>query len=455
MQLFKEYRRYEYKKLLDSDPNVRRWYFNNAKGSVITADVYLRRLGGFCRLANISPGAYAKLPKRKMEEMAFDFIQEMENKISPETGKKYAPSYVESNLKAILSWAKWNRKSFEMRIKIADLKKRPTIEAERVPTNEELRLLLHADTTPLRTRVSIAIMAFAGCRPEVQGNYLGLEGLRLKDFKELAIKEGTVSFTKVPTLIIVRPELSKSRYWYPTFLLEEGCELVKQFLEKRIDAGEVLTPESGVVVSTEHDAKIANRLPRHDASPFLRTNKITNEIRKCMRAVKLPWRPYVFRSYFDTQQMLAESKGLVSHTYAQAFMGHGGDIESVYTLRKAELPPEILEDMRSSYTKVEELLSTRKPSVSMSEVELMTRRQILLFSEFTEREIDELGDLGKYSIQDLKELDRKKEFEKLGLNGHSTQKIVPWGELRQHIMNGWELVQRLDDTNEAIVKLPK
>jgi len=63
--------------------------------------------------------------------------------------------------------------------------------------------------------------------------------------------------------------------------------------------------------------------------------------------------------------------------------------------------------------------------------------------------------LGKYSIQDLKELDRKKEFEKLGLNGHSTQKIVPWGELRQHIMNGWELVQRLDDTNEAIVKLPK
>ena len=78
-----------YRVLLDRDANLRRWHQNNAKGSVIVADVYLRRLGSFCRQNGVSPGEYAKLPKRKMEEMAFDFVQELEGKINPLSGRKY------------------------------------------------------------------------------------------------------------------------------------------------------------------------------------------------------------------------------------------------------------------------------------------------------------------------------------------------------------------------------
>ena len=55
-------------------------------------------------------------------------LEEMESKTNPKSGKKYAPQYIESNLKAIISWAKWNRKIFDMKIKIADLSKRPTRE---------------------------------------------------------------------------------------------------------------------------------------------------------------------------------------------------------------------------------------------------------------------------------------------------------------------------------------
>jgi len=47
-----------------------------------------------------------------------------------------------------------------------------------------------------------------------------------------------------------------------------------------------------------------------------------------MRAVQLPWRPYVFRTYFDTALMLSESKGMISHAYQQFWMGHTGDIEA-------------------------------------------------------------------------------------------------------------------------------
>lgn len=55
LQEFKRYYREEYKHLLDYDADLRRWYFTTAKGNPITADFYLRRLGGFCRWAKMSP----------------------------------------------------------------------------------------------------------------------------------------------------------------------------------------------------------------------------------------------------------------------------------------------------------------------------------------------------------------------------------------------------------------
>jgi hypothetical protein len=64
-------------------------------------------------------------------------------------------------------------------------------------------------------------------------------------------------------------------------------------------------------------------------------------------------------------------------------------------------------------------------------------------------------DLSQYSLQDLKSISDDKKYKDLGLNGKSTQKLIPWSELRQAMTDGWELVMKLDSTNEAIVKLPK
>ena len=53
MPEFKDYRKVEYRDLL-SDPNVKRWFSNNAKGSLILADNYLRVLGRFCKSTNLN-----------------------------------------------------------------------------------------------------------------------------------------------------------------------------------------------------------------------------------------------------------------------------------------------------------------------------------------------------------------------------------------------------------------
>ena len=94
--------------------------------------------------------------------------------------------------------------------------------------------------------------------------------------------------------------------------------------------------------------------------------------------------------------------------------------------------------------------------VTQSGLDAEVKKELLMmFSDLNGEEIAKLGDLSTYTREQIRELARSKEFEKLGLKGKSTQKIIPFGEVRQAIGEGWELVSKLDDTDEAIVRLPK
>jgi hypothetical protein len=83
------------------------------------------------------------------------------------------------------------------------------------------------------------------------------------------------------------------------------------------------------VISLEKDGRkrIKSLYNIEDKSSFPATGTFSKHIRKAMRAVGLKQRPYVWRSYFDTRLMHAESEKLVTHSYAQFWMGHKGDIE--------------------------------------------------------------------------------------------------------------------------------
>lgn len=49
-----------------ADPEIRRWHANVARGSRITADVYLRRLGAFYTAHNVSIRRIVELSKQDM-----------------------------------------------------------------------------------------------------------------------------------------------------------------------------------------------------------------------------------------------------------------------------------------------------------------------------------------------------------------------------------------------------
>lgn len=67
-------------------------------------------------------------------------------------------------------------------------------------------------------------MAFSGLRPQVLGDISCMDGLEIRDLPEMKIAGKEVVFVMVPSMVVVRPALSKAKHRYFTFLTHEGCD---------------------------------------------------------------------------------------------------------------------------------------------------------------------------------------------------------------------------------------
>ena len=413
--------------VLLNDENIKRWYHNVCRGSDITGSIYLRRLGNFCEKHKITPQELIKLDQRKIYDLLLDMVTEMEK-------EGHAGGYIASVLKAIKSWLAFNDIDIRRKIRISGIKATPTLKDERVPTQLELRKIFLAGD--LKTKVACTLVAHSGLRIEVLGNYKGDDGLRIRDFPELEINDDIVEFNKIPTMIIVRPELSKSRKQFFTFLSEEGCEYLKEYLELRIRRGEKIAKESSVIT------------PKKANKEFVSTINVGDTIRNAIRKAGFSWRPYVLRSYFDTQLMLAESRGLIIRDFRVFFMGHKGDIEATYTLRK-KLTSETVEEMRQSYKKAQKYLQTIETEKEEEEIKKMFKKQLLLVAGLKPDEIKE--EQLEMEDEEFQELVRQRFMEQMG-NNAVKQRVVEIDDVEEYLTNGWEFVGALPN-NKAILKI--
>jgi hypothetical protein len=291
-------------------------------------------------------------------------------------------------------------------------------------------------------------MAFSGLRPQVLGDYTGVDGLRIRDLPELKIEGNEINFKKMPTMVVIRPELSKTKHRYFTFLGPEGCQHLKAYIEKRIHTGESLGPDSPVIAHKTGYGKTGYMDDSTRTNKHVTTKTLTKEIRDAMRP-KFTWRPYVLRAYFDTQLLIAENNGKIAHAYRQFFMGHKGDIEARYTTNKGRLPEEFIEDMRESYRKSLEYLETTKIEVSEDRLQNALRRQLLLVAGFDGDEIDAL-DLGM-GDEEFQETVRRRLVGSMVNKGNS-QRVVALGDVEDFLGRGWSFVAKLSD-EKAILKI--
>jgi len=421
---------------LKNNPEIKRWFLNMSRGSMITGEVYMRRLGQFCEINNTDPIAITKMTEKEIANMLMDTVSLLESQ-----GK--AGSFIAGIMKSVKSWLSFNGISIKQKIKVKGVDSTPSLKDERIPSQEELkRIFLSGDK---KSRVASSLMAFSGIRPEVLGSYDGSDGLKIMDFPEMEVKDSKVIFNKIPTIVVIRPELSKTRKRYFTFLGPEGCQYLKDYLEERMRRGEVLGQKTPIITP----AKENDRSRRE----HIRTINIGDMIRKAIRKSGLNQRPYVLRAYFDTQLMMAESKGLILRDFRQFFMGHTGDIEHRYTLNKGKLPENTIEEMRNSYQKSLKFLETENKGISESEMDKTIKdlkTSMLVLAGFSEEEIEK-EKLLELSNEDLiKKIDEKRIKQ---INNGNSQKVVSMREVRQFIEQGWEFVANIN-SKEAIIKVP-
>jgi site-specific recombinase XerC len=441
----------KYKHLLN-DPNVQRWFRKLLRRSPASAQKNLSRLGWLCEHFDTSPKELARKSKRKAEDWTEDMISLLED-----DGKR--SSYISNLFKTAKSWFKHNRKHVEVEYKVAP--ETGLYAKEKPPTNDELRRIL--DAADIRQKVAISLMAFSGFRDQTLGDLTGVDGLKISDFPEMKIANGTVEFNAIPTFVICRAPISKSRYEYRSLLSQEGCEYLRTYLtwrmqEKEKDVkqivegktktvrvkvpGEKLTPDSPIITPT-----------RLNVGSHIHTTNINGIIKKAIVKAGYNWRPYALRRFFAKRLLRAEDDQLIPGQYAKFWFGHHGEMLLRYTLEKG-LDDEDLERLRKAYQRLDEthLTTLGKRPETPERLRSSMRETMLEMLGFTEEERQKI-DLGKLTDDQFRDLLHQKAASLFGLNGKNRQKIIPMSQVAEAITEGWEFVTQLPN-DQAVIRSP-
>ena len=433
-----------HRKLLENK-KVERWYENLKARSQVTSDIYLRNFGLWLEYLHLDPETVIIMARDHFD----DFKGSVSDVIRGLEKKGTMGASISTGIKPMISYLKFYNVSVKLGINIRNENRNLKAEKEVIPGKDNLAKILRMAT--LRERVSISLMAFSGLRPEVLGNIDGSDGLVIGDIPDLRITEGKVNYDHVPVQINVRPELSKIRTAYFTFLGPEGSEYLKEYLELRIASGETLKKNTPVIVPVEK--QLLEKKNR-----FLLTTLLLRRIKGTIIKAGFEWRPYIFRIYFGTNLDSAEAKGLISHPWRQFIMGHKGDIEETYTKREGKI-----EEGREQYSKCLDYLETSEHGIKEEDVAKITtstmRETAIMILEtaygmkLTDKEREELMGLEINELQDrLKEIFRDKRADIL--NNGNKHKTIPERDLESYLNKGWELVQIYPRGDKAVIKLP-
>jgi hypothetical protein len=130
--------------------------------------------------------------------------------------------------------------------------------------------------------------------------------------------------------------------------------------------------------------------------------RVNRDVKEAIVKAGFDWRPYVLRAYCDTNMIIAESKGVISHPYIQFIMEHRGDIEARYSKNKHRLPPDMIRDIREACKRCEDyLLTTPELGPYPGSIEQMIDKIIEnrpAFMKFANALLEKMG-LGFYKVE--------------------------------------------------------
>ena len=330
-----------------------------------------------------------------------------------------------------------------------------TLEAERIPTPEELGRVLERLT--LRHRVVALFIAHAGVRPHVLGTYGGETGLTLGDLPDLEISP-TPTFKMLPFEIRVPASLSKTRKAYTTFGTQQLAETFLAFLTERAEGGERLDRSSPVIPRARASRlRGAAKMLANTKARFQWTSDITEPLGKVLHASQpegVTWRPYVLRSYCSTRLML----GSMTRDLREAILGHDTGVAGKYTVGK-RWGSELLEEARREYEKASEFLETNaRPRVNLA---AEFRRTLLAVAGMSDEEAAKhVDDSNEELLAILREkLTGRGAAQSSPVNGngngngHGVQKPFTLEEAEPLLTQGWTYVANFGP-NRVLLQAP-
>jgi len=420
--------------LYEEDEDFRLWFDNLSRGSPTTAIERARVLYRFLRLKGWTLDELTnriKGDRDGFEKLLISFVGQQEK-----TG--YAPGTIENYLKSVKSWANWHGVNFVRQIKISNRNSTPTLDEEKVPTVRQVQDI-RSSAAP-RGRICVGAVAYGGMRPQVLGHQNLKDGLKLGDLPELDID--SLEFETFPTLVVVRPELSKAGHKYRTFFPKETCRDIVAFLEKRLSYGEVLTEKSAL-------ASVNPNLRRgqwgYESDPenrHIRTTIVSRDIRSAMRPT-YGYRPYVLRSYFSTRLLMAVSDGVLENQFRTYWMGHAGTMAARYSSNKSMLPEDLVENMRESYRRSRRyLLGDTVNEDELRRKQMLDTARMLGFGEEKLAKLTEILERTRTVDEAVEEFQKLREQPKPSNGGYDV--VSGEDEMLRRLEEGWTLERELN-----------
>lgn len=228
---------------------------------------------------------------------------------------------------------------------------------------------------------------------------------------------------------------------YSTFLSDEGCEILKLYLDSRVlKTKEKLNKDSPVITISRigYDKMGKSKYGKNYGSLFINTANISREVRRAWRKIDpKPPQPYVLRSYFDTRLMLAESQGKISHAYRQHFMGHKGDIEP--TQKQTGNLEETKKYLLSKFRQEAEMYN-----IKIEDIELKVKKEKLDPDEEIKLLQEEIVKVTAPQIQPLGTIYKNSD--------DMQHKIIAEKQLVKHLNEGWILEREINGGKFLIKK---
>jgi len=302
------------------------------------------------------------------------------------------------------------------------------VEEDRIPTKEELREILRLGQ--IDDKVGVSIMASSGVR---ENTLVGLTvgDVDLETFEDVGV-------------VRVKPEKSKGKVGYVTFITPEARVLLKQYLEYRQRRGEKLGKDSPLIRNL--------RAPGEEASPIgeralqLRWIRLIKKAGKAVKPRRFhTLRMHTLRKFFRTNLELAG----VTKSFRERLLGHKGEY-----LDDAYFKPRI-EQLLNEYRKAIPNLTI----IEEVKYEQLRKRQaldtlkLLGFDEEKLKRVEDILARTKSFDEAMEKIRRLKDEEFTETNGNGSYingngyraKVIGETELIAHVEQGWDVVKELND----------